>query len=153
MWSVVEFNDDRSVEAVPSFWIKNKKCAWPKKNSKKNDERRCQPNEIEFDFLKVRVLGNNIGMNCIKNVFLTLPNNFNELCVFLGNYSLARVKAKKAEYMSDLSTNDSSSQLESSTRSSKGKKMLQKQKQTADSRIMWSPKALDNSCKLYFVLV
>jgi len=24
MWSVVEFNDDRSVEAVPSFWIKIK---------------------------------------------------------------------------------------------------------------------------------
>jgi len=35
MWSVVEFNDDRSVEAVPSFWIKNKKCAWPKKTQNK----------------------------------------------------------------------------------------------------------------------
>jgi len=37
-------------------------------------ERRRQPNEIEFDFLKARVLGNNIGINCIKNVFFN-PNN------------------------------------------------------------------------------
>jgi len=65
MWSVVEFNDDRSVEAVPLFWIKIKRCAWPKKNSKQMIERRRQPNEIEFDFLKARVLGNNIGMHLI----------------------------------------------------------------------------------------
>lgn len=62
MWSVVEFNDDRSVEAVPSYWIKNDKCAWPKKNSKKMIERRIKPNVLEFDFLNVRVLGSKIGM-------------------------------------------------------------------------------------------
>lgn len=32
MCSVVEFKDDNSVEAVPLYWLKNKKCAWPKKN-------------------------------------------------------------------------------------------------------------------------
>lgn len=69
MWAVVEFNDDRSVEAVPSFWIKNKRCAWPKKNSKQMIERRRQPNEIEFDFLKARVLGNNIGTVILKMCF------------------------------------------------------------------------------------
>jgi len=74
MWSVVEFNDDRSVEAVPSFWIKNKKCTWPKKNSKQTIERRRLPNELEFDFLKARVLGNNIGMNYIKKVFFNSCN-------------------------------------------------------------------------------
>jgi len=51
--------------------------------------------------------------------------------LFLGNYTLARTKAKKAEYTSDLSTNDSSSQVESNMRSSKSKKILQKQKQTS----------------------
>ncbi|KAF0759468.1 Uncharacterized protein FWK35_00006114 [Aphis craccivora] len=122
IWAVVEFNDDRSVEAVPSFWIKNKRCAWPKKNSKQMIERRRQPNEIEFDFLKAGVLGNKIS-----------------------NYISAIAKAKKAEYTSDLSTNDSSSQVESNMRSRKGKKILPKQKQTSVTCVMWSPTALDKS--------
>lgn len=73
MGSVVVFNDDNSVESVPSFWIKNKKCAWPKKNSKQMIGRRSQPNEIEFDFLNARVLGNNIGMNCMFFLTLIIP--------------------------------------------------------------------------------
>ncbi|XP_050066779.1 uncharacterized protein LOC126555881 isoform X1 [Aphis gossypii] len=62
-----------------------------------------------------------------------------------GNYISARAKAKKSEHTSDLSTNDSSSQVESNMKSRKGKKILPKQKQTSVTRGMWSPAALDNS--------
>jgi len=55
--------------------------------------------------------------------------------LFLGNYVSARAKAKKAEYTLDLSTNDSFSQVESNTKSSKAKKILQKQKQTPFNRV------------------
>lgn len=55
MWSVV-FYEDKSVEVVPIFWYKNKKCAWPKKNYKKSINHKVQPNEIEFDYLHVRKL-------------------------------------------------------------------------------------------------
>jgi len=77
----------------------------------------------------------------------------NLLYLFLDNYTLARAKAKKAEYTSELSTNDSSSQVESNMRSSNGKKILKKQKQTEVNRVIWSPKSIDNSCKLYFLLI
>lgn len=36
MWSVVAFNDDKSVEAVPAYWFQKDKCAWPKKKIIKN---------------------------------------------------------------------------------------------------------------------
>jgi len=28
-WTVVKFNDENSVEAVPTSWIFNKRCYWP----------------------------------------------------------------------------------------------------------------------------
>jgi len=62
MWSVVAFDDDESVEAVPAYWFQNNKCAWPKKNYKKFLDRRIQPNEVDFDYLPARKLGKNIGM-------------------------------------------------------------------------------------------
>lgn len=42
--------------------------------------------------------------------------------LFLDSYILARAKAKKAEYTSDLSTNDSSCQEDYKMRSSRDKK-------------------------------
>ncbi|XP_026819536.1 uncharacterized protein LOC113558259, partial [Rhopalosiphum maidis] len=77
-WSAVEFIDDRSVEVVPAYWLNKNKRAWPKKIQK-----RVKPNEIEFDFLKAHKLGKD-----------------------KDNYTLAREKAKKAGYMSDLSTSN-----------------------------------------------
>lgn len=35
MWSVIIFEKDNSIEAVPSTWYFKNKCAWPKKNPKK----------------------------------------------------------------------------------------------------------------------
>lgn len=58
MWCVVVFKDDNSVEAVPSHWYKNHKCAWPRKNAKKMITRRSSPNILEFDYLEARKLNN-----------------------------------------------------------------------------------------------
>lgn len=32
MWSVVSFDDENTVECVPSSWFRNNACAWPYKN-------------------------------------------------------------------------------------------------------------------------
>lgn len=62
MWSVVEFSDDAAVEAVPCYWVKNNKCAWPKKNSKQFINRRTKPDEIDFYFYTAHKLGKDVGM-------------------------------------------------------------------------------------------
>jgi len=62
MWSVVAFDDDETVEAVPAYWFQKDKCAWPKRNYKQFLNRRIQPNEVDFDYLPARKLGRNIGM-------------------------------------------------------------------------------------------
>jgi len=52
------------VECVPNFWYKNNVCAWPNKtviNHTKMIERRFNPNNLEFDFIKARKLSKNIG--------------------------------------------------------------------------------------------
>lgn len=64
MWIVVSFDDDNTVECVPNFWYKNNLCAWPNKtvkNHTKMIERRYNPNNLEFDFFKARILTKNIG--------------------------------------------------------------------------------------------
>lgn len=50
MWTIVVFKEDNTVEAVPSHWFKNGLCAWPKKDQKKNLERRLFPNSFDFDY-------------------------------------------------------------------------------------------------------
>jgi len=62
-WSVVTFDIDNSVEAVPNHWIKNDMCAWPVKSSNvcRLIEKRTQINKIDFKYLKARVLSTNIS--------------------------------------------------------------------------------------------
>jgi len=59
-YSVVEFIDDCTIEAVPTNWIKNGMCAWPttKKDSalRKLIERKSLPNDIEYNQYKIKVL-------------------------------------------------------------------------------------------------
>lgn len=62
MWNVVLFQNENTVAAVPSHWVKNSLCAWPKKDYKKYLERRVNPNKIEFDYYKTRVLKKDIGI-------------------------------------------------------------------------------------------
>lgn len=61
MWSVVVFEDDSSIEAVPSSWFFNNKCAWPTKNAKKCIEKRVKPNKTDFIYLKARKIGRDVG--------------------------------------------------------------------------------------------
>jgi hypothetical protein len=60
IYSVVEFIEDHSLEAVPTNWIKKDICAWPiTKNFstiRKLIERKCVPNKIEFIYFKAKVL-------------------------------------------------------------------------------------------------
>lgn len=57
-YSVVHFFDDESVEAVPSFWVNGKSCAWPKKiiYVKKYIEIQRILNDTDFIYLKAREL-------------------------------------------------------------------------------------------------
>lgn len=66
MWTVVSFDDENSVEAVPAHWVKNNLCAWPKKESKKHILHRTIPNKFDFNYFKSRVLKKGIGKYFIK---------------------------------------------------------------------------------------
>lgn len=61
MWTIVSFDDENTVEAVPAHRIKNNMCAWPKKETKKHLERRTIPNKFDFNYYKSRVLNKGIG--------------------------------------------------------------------------------------------
>lgn len=82
-YSVVHFIKDDSVEAVPSVWVKDNYCAWP--NNKllipKYIKNRHTPNEVEFKYIKIRVLCKNISkLGIIK---YQLPMIF--LCLILNS--------------------------------------------------------------------
>ncbi|KAL5239039.1 hypothetical protein ACI65C_006449 [Semiaphis heraclei] len=88
MWSIVLFNFDNSVAAVPSHWYKNGQCAWPKKyikNKNKYIERRTATNALEFDFYSARKLNTEKAIDSFKE---------------------AKEKARRAQITSDLSSAD-----------------------------------------------
>ncbi|XP_029342663.1 uncharacterized protein LOC107885357 isoform X2 [Acyrthosiphon pisum] len=85
MWLIVNFLSDNSVSAVPTIWLKNGYCAWPKqfiKNKNKFIEKKIKPGKSQFDFYKVRLLSEK-------------P---------IASYAEARLKALKAQSTSDLSS-------------------------------------------------
>lgn len=61
MWIIVCFNEENSVEAVPTHWYKNGQCAWPKKNIKKHIEHRNLANKFDFNYYPSRILKKGIG--------------------------------------------------------------------------------------------
>lgn len=61
MWTIVCFDEENTVEAVPAHWIKKNLCAWPKKDIKKCLERRTIPNKFDFNYFPSRVLKKGIG--------------------------------------------------------------------------------------------
>jgi len=71
-YSVVHFFADDSVEAVPSFWVKGKLCAWPKNKiyAKKYIETKRTPNDTDFIFLKARELCRNISKFIVRIFFI-----------------------------------------------------------------------------------
>lgn len=83
MWSVVCFSDDNTIAAVPTFWINNNKCAWLKKSSRRKIERRVNPNELEFNYFKSKVLHSNLDSvsfnKLITNINIYGINYYNPL--------------------------------------------------------------------------
>lgn len=61
MWSIVVFDNENAVEAVPAHWMKNNFCAWPKKDTKKHILHRTIPNKFDFNYFKSRLLKKGIG--------------------------------------------------------------------------------------------
>lgn len=61
MWTVVLFEEDSTLAAVPAFWYKDGLCAWPNSKIIKNIENRSKPNEIEFSSYKAKILYENTG--------------------------------------------------------------------------------------------
>jgi len=55
MWIVVCF-EDNTIAAVPQFWYERGVCAWPEKSPKKFIERRIKPNEVDFLYLKSKII-------------------------------------------------------------------------------------------------
>lgn len=75
MWTVVNFQSDNLVAAVPKFWYRNSMCAWPKKFNSKLITKRAKPNTLEFSYFKAKVLFKNIGMIIINyNTLLIIFN-------------------------------------------------------------------------------
>jgi len=64
-YSIVDFFEDNSVEAVPTIWINKDEgtCAWSKQKSpiSKLKGKKSTPNDIEYDYFKLRVVITNIG--------------------------------------------------------------------------------------------
>jgi len=70
MWSVVLFEKDNTVEAVPTNWFKDGLCAWPKKDERVKINRRIQPNKFDFVFYPARLLKKNFGEYTYKYIFI-----------------------------------------------------------------------------------
>ncbi|XP_050055735.1 uncharacterized protein LOC126549702 isoform X2 [Aphis gossypii] len=58
MYTVIHFEEDDTVEAVPSYWFSEDQCAWPilRSNIKRFIEKKIKPNDLEFYMLKARKL-------------------------------------------------------------------------------------------------
>lgn len=69
MYIVVHFEDDDSVEAVPSIWYKNGYCIWPKNEQNINSliEKNSNPNTFKHTSLKAKRMS---GKSCKYSVYL-----------------------------------------------------------------------------------
>jgi hypothetical protein len=65
MWSVIFFEKDNTVEAVPINWYKNGLCTWLKKDGRTKINHRIQPNKFDFHFYSARLLKKDIGKELI----------------------------------------------------------------------------------------
>lgn len=76
VYTVVHFENDDTVEAVPNYWFRKNKCAWPIKwNIQRCIEKKTKPNNVEFIFLKARKLCGEIGKFILLFVNLLSINN------------------------------------------------------------------------------
>lgn len=62
MWTVVLFDVDNTLAAVPAFWFQNGNCWWPTNNVVKHIQKRTRPNELEFSSFKAKMMFEHIGL-------------------------------------------------------------------------------------------
>ncbi|XP_050053587.1 uncharacterized protein LOC126549123 isoform X2 [Aphis gossypii] len=132
MWSVVNFTDDNGVAVVPSFWVKGNKSAWPKKNANHFIKQRLVPNKYDFEYLSIK----------------------KKMCKDLDDYFQAKVRAKKSENTSNVSSSSYETDDEIRTRQKKAtkkeyNKIVKIQKNKAIKKPAWSPDSIKSlgSCK------
>lgn len=78
MWSIVLFEKDNTVEAIPTNWFKDGLYAWPKKDERVKINCRIQPNKFDFDFYPARLLKKKCGEYTYKYIFI-----FNKFYIFI----------------------------------------------------------------------
>ncbi|KYQ51476.1 hypothetical protein ALC60_09421 [Trachymyrmex zeteki] len=90
-WTVVQFIDEETVEAVPTTWIINNKCYWPPFQMEKivaAIKKHAEPN------------------TCWPSYDITTFRNSS-----YDNYRIAREKAKKAEFTSELASDTDNNKI------------------------------------------
>ncbi|CAI6373775.1 unnamed protein product [Macrosiphum euphorbiae] len=128
MWSVVNFSKDNTVEVVQSFWVKDNKSAWPKKNAKQFIKQRLVPNNYDFQYLSIK----------------------KKMCKDLDDYFKASIRAKRSENTSNVSSSSYETNDEIRTRQKKATKrehykMEKIQKNKAINKLpAWSPNSIDS---------
>ncbi|KAL5246174.1 hypothetical protein ACI65C_013582 [Semiaphis heraclei] len=122
---VVNFSDDNGVAVVPSFWVKENKSAWPKKNANHFIKQRLVPNKYDFEYLSIK----------------------KKMCKDLDDYFQAKVRAKKSENTSNVSSSSYETDDEIRTRLKKAtkkefNKMAKIQNNKAIKKPAWSPDSI-----------
>ncbi|CAH1183033.1 unnamed protein product [Ceutorhynchus assimilis] len=109
-WTVVHFDDDDTVEAVPSIWIHGDQCLWPPYNHDKL-QKAIQNGEMNSHWPSHKIT-------------LFKDARFRD-------YSTARSKARKAEVTSDLNSDDGKNK-----RQRKKKFMSSSESESEDNRVL-----------------
>lgn len=74
-WTVVQFSEDGTVEAVPSLWIEDDLCYWPSYTQPKmmSAIRRCEPLDKCWPTHRVKIFRNATFGRCTE---IILNENF-----------------------------------------------------------------------------
>lgn len=100
MYTVIHFEEDDTVEAVPSYWFSEDQCAWPilRSNIKRFIEKKIKPNDLEFYMLKARKLCGEISKLKTKILLFQIKLKYKLLfrffirCKKIGNKSNMHIK-------------------------------------------------------------
>ncbi|XP_018398299.1 PREDICTED: uncharacterized protein LOC108776242, partial [Cyphomyrmex costatus] len=122
-WTVVQFIDEETVEAVPTTWIINNKCYWPPFQMEKiiaAIKKHAEPN------------------TCWPSYDITIFRNSS-----YDNYQTAREKAKKAEFTSELTSDTDNNKI--SKRKVIRKKFSSSSDSLAEDTVLRTPPVMQES--------
>lgn len=138
MWTIVEFTESRTVEAVPASWIFKNVCYWPTLSRDKlmNEIKNNASPNTNWPSYEIRTFKDGTYGN--------LPNNNFPMIIFFiisDNYLQARKKCKRAEETSDLNFDDNEHR-----RKIVKKKLSSSSSESDDDELTISPPPLLPSC-------